>query len=568
MKKIKLTFLFLLVIISGKAYSQTASLQVIHNAADPAVSVVDIYVNGTLTLNDFAFRSATPFLNVPSGVVLNIGFAPPSSATAADTIVNIPVVLDSAIRYVAIANGVLDTSLFAANPDMANIGFTIFAADSLQTIASNPANVDFIVVHGSTDAPTVDVTARNVATIVNNASYGDITGYISVPAGSYIIDLEEADSNSAIYASFAADLTTLAGEAFVVIASGFLDTAANQNGPAFGLWAFLDDGTAIALPAVSLSRLQVIHNAADPGAASVDIYLDTTLALNDFAFRTATPYIDIPAGVPVRIGIAPPNSSSISDTLTSFQVTLVNGETYLAVANGVLNPASFAANPDALPIAFTLFLQDEMRESAVNSGDVDIRVIHGATDAPTVDVVVPGVGILVDNAAYGAITPYISVPPGSYQLDITPGNNNSVIVASFSANLTSLAGETAVVLASGFLDPSMNLNGAAFGLLAVLADGTAFMLGNSTGIDENFDKTLTIYPNPASNYLYVNFETGNGANAKLTVTDISGRTIIQNTTGNNLNTTQIDISGLDSGNYFLKIESDNAVSIKRFVVAK
>ena len=43
-------------------------------------------------------------------------------------------------------------------------------------------NVDFFVLHGSTDAPTVDVLARRVATLVDNAAYGDITDYITVPA--------------------------------------------------------------------------------------------------------------------------------------------------------------------------------------------------------------------------------------------------------------------------------------------------------------------------------------------------------------------------------------------------
>ena len=58
------------------------------------------------------------------------------------------------------------------------------------------------------------------------------------------------------------------------------------------------------------ARLQVIHNAADPGAVSVDIYLNGTLLLDNFGFRDATPYIDAPAGTPINIGVAGPNSTS------------------------------------------------------------------------------------------------------------------------------------------------------------------------------------------------------------------------------------------------------------------
>ncbi len=60
------------------------------------------------------------------------------------------------------------------------------------------------------------------------------------------------------------------------------------------------------------ARLQVIHNAADPGAVAVDIYLNGTLLLDNFGFREATPYIDAPAGTPINIGVAGPNSTSVS----------------------------------------------------------------------------------------------------------------------------------------------------------------------------------------------------------------------------------------------------------------
>ena len=56
--------------------------------------------------------------------------------------------------------------------------------------------------------------------------------------------------------------------------------------------------------------------------------------------------------------------------------------------------------------------------------------------------------------AYGDITNYITVPPASYILDVTPGNDNSTIVASFEADLSGLGGGAAVVFASGFLNPT------------------------------------------------------------------------------------------------------------------
>ncbi len=118
-----------------------------------------------------------------------------------------------------------------------------------------------------------------------------------------------------------------------------------------------------------------------------------TLLLDNFGFREATPYIDAPAGTPINIGVAGPNSTSAADTIKNFNVTLTANETYVAIANGVLSPGSFASNPDGRSTAFTLFIKAMARENGTSS-DVDFFVLHGSTDAPTVDVLARRVATL------------------------------------------------------------------------------------------------------------------------------------------------------------------------------
>src|SRR6187549_3576406 len=176
--------------------------------------------------------------------------------------------------------------------------------------------------------------------------------------------------------------------------------------------------TAILLSTSSLSafgqaEIQIIHNSADPAAATVDVYVNGNLALDDFAFRNATPFISLPSGTPLNIGVAPGNSTSVNDTLKNFQVTLMMGERYIAVASGVLNPANFAVNPDGASTAFNLVIQDSIRNMAMNAGDVDFVALHGSSDAPTVDIIARNVATLVDDASFTDITGYVSVPPAS-----------------------------------------------------------------------------------------------------------------------------------------------------------
>jgi len=500
MKKFFLTLLLLTGL--NLASAQTARLQVIHNAADPAAYQVDVYLNGSLALDNFEFRNATPFIDVPANVLINIGIAPPNSVSADDTIKNFQVTFRPNKRYIAVANGVLDPSQFAANPDNKSIEFTIFLKDGIREQGTSNQQVDFVTVHGATDAPTVDVWARNVSNsqnlnvtnaslsisdeeiepegsnfwgrrkVINNLTYSEIYGYRKLRPTQYILEVTPGNDGNIVVASFNANLTGLGGGAAVVFASGFLDPTANQNGAAFGLFAALPNGTVVEFPAVlPTARLQVIHNAGDPLANEVDVYVNGDLLLDNFAFRTATPFVTVPAGVTLNIGVAPSTSTSVNDTIKNIPVVLENGKTYVAVANGVVG-SGFLSNPDGRSIAFTLFAKDGIQESGMYNSKVDFVVLHGSTDAPAVDVIARNVGKLVDDAAYGDFTDYLRVPASSYLLDITPANDNNTIVATFEANLTGLGGGAAVIFASGFLDPTANQNGAAFGLFAALPNGT------------------------------------------------------------------------------------------------
>jgi hypothetical protein len=325
------------------------------------------------------------------------------------------------------------------------------------------------------------------------------------------------------------------------------------------------------------ARLQVIHNAADPGADSVDVYLDGALLLDNFGFRQATPYIDAPANVAIKVGIAPANSSSAADTIANFDLTLTAGETYVAVANGVLTPGSFDPNPDARSTAFTLFIKAGAREQAADSTKVEFFALHGATDAPTVDVIARGVGTLVDDAAYGDITGYIPVPAAAYTLDVTPGSDNATIVASFDADLSGLAGGAAVVFASGFLSPATNNNGEAFGLFAALPNGTVVpftpiltdvreenVLPGGYSLSQN-------YPNPFNPQTKITYSVPVTGRVVLKLYDLAGRevkTLLEESRTAGVYSLTVDGSDLPSGVYFYSIRANEYTASKKMSLIK
>ena len=449
---------------------QTASVQIIHNCADAAASTVDVWLNGNLLLDNVDFRTATPFVDAPSGVPLTVGIAPANSTSGSDAIFEQTFTLAADAKYIIVASGIVSpTGYSPAQP------FQLAVYDMAQTSATS-GSTDVLVYHGSTDAPTVDVFESRVlnATAVNDISYGEFAGYLSLPTDDYTLQVRDA-ANSTIVASYAAPLAALNldGAALTVLASGFLNPAANSNGPAFGLYVALASGGAlIPLPAVAIptARVQVVHNCADIAAASVDVWVNNTLLLDNFAFRTASSFVDVQAGVPFVVSIAAPTSTDTVGAIAQYTFNLEEGGSYQVVATGIVSGTGYSpAQP------FTLAVYDMAREGAVGGASTtDVLVYHGSTDAPTVDVYESAVlnATAVNDISYGEFAGYLELPTADYTLQVRDAAN-STIVAAYAAPLSTLGlgGAAITVFASGFLNPAVNSNGPAFGLYVALASG-------------------------------------------------------------------------------------------------
>jgi len=329
-------------------------------------------------------------------------------------------------------------------------------------------------------------------------------------------------------------------------------------------WVYFDDFF-VGTPA-SPASVQVIHNSADPSAQLVDVYVNGVNTLDDFAFRTASPFVDVPAGTPVSIDVAPSSSVDVGDSIFNLTTTLVPGESYIVVANGVLDPTQFDASVNTIDFELSVFAGAQ--QASTNAGENSILVHHGSTDAPTVDVVETSVplGTVADDISYSEFQGYVDVPNADYVINVELADN-SAVVASYEANLDSFVGgnlsDLAItVLASGFLDPVNNQNGPAFGLWAAVPTGgplvelpltnistTGFELGN-----------FSFYPNPASNML--NLETLNQVE-EVRIFNILGQEV--KVVSPNTVSPSVNVEGLQAGTYLMNVTINGASKSFKFI---
>ncbi|MDC8004837.1 DUF4397 domain-containing protein [Aureisphaera galaxeae] len=538
---------------------EKARVQVIHNSADAAAAEVDVYIDGALAIDNFAFRTASPFIDFDAEVEVEIAIAPGDSNDVGDAIAVFPVTLAANETYVVVADGIVSGSGYDPAP-----AFGLEVYDMGREAATDPANTDVLVHHGSTDAPTVDIVEVGVGagTVVDDISYTEFQGYLELPTGDYTVEVRD-ETGTVTVASYEAPLATLGldGAALVAVASGFLDPSQNSDGAPFGIWVALPaGGDLIELPA-STARVQVIHNSADAAAAEVDVYINGGLAVDNFAFRTATPFIDLNAGVGVEIAIAPGNSTDVGDAIATFPLTLTANSTYVVVADGIVSGSGYDPAPP-----FGLEIYDMGREVATDAANTDVLVHHGSTDAPTVDVVETGVGAgtIVDNLSYTEFAGYLELPTADYVLQIRD-ESGTVGVAAYGAPLSTLGldGAAITVVASGFLDPSQNSDGAPFGLwVALAAGGDLIPLPDEVlGVDENALENVVLYPNPGTEMINIK---GLQGSYTASIVDMQGR--ILSTSEVSADNQQIAIDTLSQGIYQLMISQNNkVVGTKRFI---
>lgn len=354
----------------------TAQLRVAH--LSPDAPPVDVRVNGDVVLQGVAYLDSSAYLPLDPGTY-SLQVTPAGASTP--VVIDATAMLQSGVSYTVAATGLLGQG---------DLQPVILVDDRVST----PAEARVRFTHASPDAPAVDIALANGGAVVfGNVSFRQSSNYASLAAGDYALEVR------------------LAGTSTVVLPLGTVSLAAGTNYDAFaiGLVGDMTLGATILISAQpSPAELRVAH--LSPDAPNVDVYVDGALVLPNVPFSAVSGYLMVPAGMR-QIEVTPAGSST--PVVIDAMVNLDAGVSYTVAATGLLGAS------DLQP----LVLVDDRNSDPLQT---KVRFVHTGPDAPAVDVAVTNGPVLFGDYEFREASPYLSVPGGSYDLEVRVAGTNTV----------------------------------------------------------------------------------------------------------------------------------------------
>lgn len=355
---------------NGSSYVRVAHLS-------PDAPSVDVWVDGTVVLQDVAYGDFSSYLTLEQGRH-RVQVSPANQSS--------PIVIDA---EVTLAEGSYYT--VAATGRLAGIAPVVLVDDVSRD--SGKARVRFV--HAGPDAPSVDITLTDGTVLFPDVEFREARAYIAVPAGSYDLQVRLAGTET-VALSFG-DVPLAAGTVYSVFAKGLL-----ADGSLKAKVAVDSPGTGATtvelIPATASVRVAHLS----PDAPNVDVYVDGQAVLSDVPFKAVSDYLSVGASThDVKVYVAGSTTNPVIDA----DLTLLPGAAYTVAATGLVGSA------DLSPIV----LVDNRQGPASNGAFV--RFVHVSPDAPNVDIKVQDGPTLFSNVVFRGFAGYGEVASGTYDLE-------------------------------------------------------------------------------------------------------------------------------------------------------
>lgn len=209
---------------------------------------------------------------------------------------------------------------------------------------------------------------------------------------------------------------------------------------------------------VALGDVRAFHGS--PDAPPVDVLVNNSIrAFENLAFESATSYAFLPSDT-YNFKVVPAGGGS-GDAVIDADLPIDENQDYTIVATDLL--------ANITPIVL-------LDDNTLDPNNARIRFFHGSPDAPAVDIrLANGGGTLFSSVPFQGFGDYISVPGGSYDLEVVVSGTDDV--ALFIPGLSVDNNSVYTVFATGLVgDGSLN---AVPVLDAVPAPGALALLGLS-----------------------------------------------------------------------------------------
>lgn len=219
------------------------------------------------------------------------------------------------------------------------------------------------------------------------------------------------------------------------------------------------------------ARVRVAHFS--PDAPAVDVYISEKKMLTNVIYEKHSAYLEVPAKAGTVIEVRANGSAADSAPAIKVVADLAAGKSYTVAAIGKL--ASITGK----------VYEDDV--TAPPAGKVKLRVIHAAPDVKPVDIAVKGGAELATKLAFPDATPYLTLAPGTYAVEVRESGSTTAIVSN---DVILLPGGVYTVVAIGGADKQPKLKGlidlpaknAAATSIAAPAAATTIVEGSATTI--------------------------------------------------------------------------------------
>lgn len=359
------------------------------------------------------------------------------------------------------------TALFAGVLAAALLGVS-----SVGGSAQDTETAKLRVLHGSPDAPAVDVYLDGAA-VLTNVGFGTISSYLEVSAGDHHVQVVEAGADPAeVTAVIDATLPLVGGSSSTLAATNSIDAIEAQ---------VVADTPA---PVADAVQVRVVHLSADTPA--IDVAPDGgDEIIQGLAYPTVTEYFPVPAGQ-LDVEVRPAGAVDGWVVANPGGVFLSTGRAYSLFAVGSLADDTFR-------------LVTAIDASAPPATPARVRVLHGSPDAPAVDVYVDG-SLVFSGTAFGQITDYAEIPAGDHQVQVVAAGTTPADGTLIDATLAFTPASATTVAATGDLanlapqvvvdDPTPTTDGAQLRVVHLVTDAPAVAVSKK-GAKKPIIKKLT-----------------------------------------------------------------------------